>query len=155
MNLRNNFPILRCVAALLLMLSAACYPSSERYINRLEGTWTIQSEAVTVINLDGSIDAVSEAVPAGEIQLGSIQDDNFALEYQLVREDGTIEAGPNIFYVDQLNKRVHFLNYFCEGQPDCDLVATVEVNEGDQQIWNWFRRQGSGSHRKVRWELIR
>lgn len=151
----NNLKILLLSCLFLGLLLSSCQDKQQRYLQRLEGRWNLVSETISIINIDGTVNFESEEFDVGELALTNEKGLDFFLSYTLTLADGTIAAGPNEFQNDEQNKRVLFYNYFCTDDLDCDLVATVEEDKANRQVWNWYQPFGSGSHRRIRWVLER
>lgn len=146
------------IFAFLLILLMGCDRTQIRFNNRMVGTWKIAREKIVLINPDGSVDEVANRTDAGTLELYQEEFDRFFMQYNLTLTYSNFRWTGKACKTDENNKRMNFYNFYCDELFGCDMIATIETNERDRQIWSFFRRAGSTTggtaHRKTTWTLI-
>ena len=128
------------LVSLFVVFFFSCKTKEDRYLDRLEGTWTIDRLERRQINADGTVEVLTDersvgtltmvVATYGDLDLESLKD--FVFDYtengQPVHVEGTLK-------VDEQAKRVIVLGGTCI---QCDLAYTVEVNQKGKQVWSTF-----------------
>ena len=144
---------------LLSLLFSACKSEQRRFNNRMEGTWNIANETIVQIMPDGSTQVTSDTDNAGTL---IIEEDDFELgkvfmNYSLSLTTSNFNWTQEPFKTDEERKRVFLYYFYCEDLFGCDMIATIEEDKPNRQVWNFFRQDGSVNgvtvHRKVTWTL--
>lgn len=139
----------------MLPLLSGCEPTQVRFNNRMEGSWNMARETIVRINPDGTVDELANRVDAGIIEFSQDEFDNFFVNYSISLNYDPFRWTDKSFKTDEKNKRAIFYNFYCEDLFGCDMIATIETNERDRQIWSFYRSLGAGAHRKTTWTLVR
>lgn len=140
---------------LLPILLVGCLKDDQaRFKDRMEGTWIID-ETITHIYPDGRAEVASTTPSVGTLLLErSDFDDGVFLDYTLTLNNSSYSWNRKPFKTDEGRKRVFFYYFYCEELFNCDMVATIEEDKANSQVWNFYRVE-SGYHRKVHWKLRR
>ncbi|MEO1449297.1 MAG: hypothetical protein AAFV07_07185 [Bacteroidota bacterium] len=141
----------------LLVLLAGCDRTQIRFNNRMVGTWNIAREKIVIINQDGSVDEVANRTDAGTIEFFQEEFDRFFMQYNITLNYDPFTWREKPVKTDEQNKRMLFYYFYCEEQFECDMIATIETNESDRQIWSFYRsvsNNGQAAHRKTTWTLV-
>ncbi|MCB0637954.1 MAG: hypothetical protein KDC54_15100 [Lewinella sp.] len=150
-------PYFLLLGLLVTLLLVGCRDKQIRFSHRMEGTWEITREVITLIKPDGSTETTVDRENAGVLELNDDNDDKFFLNYNLT-VDGSNYSWVNLpFQCDEERKRVLFYYFYCDDIFGCDMIATIEEDKPRRQQWSFFRQSGSEPggtvHRKVTWVL--
>jgi hypothetical protein len=131
-----------------------CKNQQERYPNRMEGTWNIAREIIEIIQTDGTTTLESDERNVGFFTFTSPPDGVVFTNYSLVLNNSSFSINSEPFKCDEERKRVFFYYFYCLDLFGCDLVATIEEDGRNRQVWSFIRPTGEEvNHRKVTWEL--
>lgn len=125
---------------LLPILSLVSCSKEDRYLNRLEGDWNIESLVRLEISWDGTIEVLSDEKDAGTFSmvtstLGNLELENLLdLTYSYV-ENGQTFSGQEVVKVDEDARRVILLGGDCI---QCDLAYTIDENKPNRQVWSTY-----------------
>ncbi|RMG61690.1 MAG: hypothetical protein D6722_19345 [Bacteroidetes bacterium] len=143
------------IAFVLLLALAACRPDQTRFIHRMEGTWTLAHEEVVHILPSGEVVPISEGQNLGTLLLENNDDSRVFLDYTLTLPGVNFDWNQKPFKCDEARRRVFFYNFFCNEIFNCDLVATIQEDTPQRQVWMFIRPEGNGIHRRVTWTFER
>ncbi|MEM6262926.1 MAG: hypothetical protein AAGI38_10495 [Bacteroidota bacterium] len=147
------------MTALSLLLMTACRAPQVRYANRLVGEWNIATEKRVLVKADGKEEILVDTTNVGTLMLAETEEDGIFLSYTLSLADGSFSIQDQPFKLDNYGKRAFFYYFYCSELFGCDMIATIEEDQKDRQVWSFFRRAGTTSqgpeHRKTTWFLER
>jgi hypothetical protein len=131
---------MRYLLLLLPILFLVSCSKEDRYLNRLEGDWNIESLVRLEISWDGTIEVLSDERDAGTFSMvtstfGNLELENLLdLTYTYV-ENGQTFSGQEVVKVDEGARRVIFLGGDCI---QCDLAYTIDENKPNRQVWSTY-----------------
>ncbi|MBK8556346.1 MAG: hypothetical protein IPL65_11520 [Lewinellaceae bacterium] len=128
-----------------LLLFTACKTKEDRYLDRLEGTWTIDRLERKEIHTDGSVTVLTDERSVGTLNMKVATLDNLELENLKdfifdYTENGLQKYVEGVLKVDEQAKRVIVLGGTCI---QCDLAYTVDVNKKGKQVWSTYSYDAS------------
>lgn len=131
---------MRYLLLLLPVLFLISCSKEDRYLNRLEGDWNVESLVRVEIQWDGTVKVLSDERDAGTFTMVTATFDDLTLDnlldlsYSYV-ENGQTFSGQEVVKVDEHAKRVIFLGGDCI---QCDLAYTIDENKPNRQVWSTY-----------------
>jgi hypothetical protein len=126
------------ILIMFTVLFAGCKKKQYKYIDDLEGEWTITHSERVMIYPDGTQDVYEDIDNAGTM---SVYEANPPAEtfkdftFSYTNFQGVPVGISSSVYVDEDATRVGFSQVLCSSPFECDIVWTIEVDKKNKQVW--------------------
>ncbi|MCB0736125.1 MAG: hypothetical protein KDC92_01335 [Bacteroidetes bacterium] len=152
-----NKKIWVAVLALAFLVTGCIRDKQFRYKRQMEGTWSI-SEVREHILYDGTTVPISSGDDIATLTLAKPEfEEGIFLDYSFALNTGAFAISGN-FKTDESRQRAFLYYFYCESLFGCDLIATIEEDKVNKQVWSFIRRDdynGEPTHAHTTWTLTK